>query len=58
MINKIVEFYTQGKNERQIKDELLLLGFKKGAINKGFKVFVNKFNTVTEIFEYHETNNI
>lgn len=54
MLNKIVEFYTQGKNENQIKSELLLLGFKKSSVNKEFKQFTEKFKSVKEILQYHE----
>lgn len=54
MFNRIIELYVKGKNEKQIKDELLLLGFKKRAIDKEFKVFINRFKTVNEVFEYYQ----
>lgn len=50
MLKIILSLYVQSKNENQIKEELILQGFKKSKINKEFKKFVKKFNSVKEIF--------
>lgn len=53
MLQKIIALYKSGKNERQIKDELLLQGFSNTSINKSFNQFIKKYNTVTEVFNIY-----
>lgn len=53
MLETIVSLYCEGKNEKQIKEELILLGHKKSVINKEFKLFTEKFKTVNEVKNYN-----
>lgn len=47
----IINLYKRGLNEKQIKDELLLYGYKEKGINKAFKDFTNTFTTPKQIFD-------
>lgn len=51
--NLIIQFYCMARSEKEIKQNLSLLGYSNRVINKEFKKFIEKFNTPKQVFNQY-----
>lgn len=47
----IISLFLNGNNEKQIKENLSLLGYSDKEIKKGMNEFLNKYNSINKIYQ-------